>query len=99
MTDFIEAVQAELLRAWERMQPLLARLEAARAAGEDPAAVIDVPYLLARMYAETRLFIDVRLPERLRLCPASARSARRYLWENYGDEAGSFVPGRDHVAL
>ena len=52
-----------------------------------------------RYYAEVRTFVDLKLPERLRLCPADALRARRFLAEIYAEEHGDFEPGRDHPAL
>ena len=52
-----------------------------------------------RYYAEIRTFVDLKLPERLRLCPADALPARRFLVRIYAEEHGDFVPGHDHPAL
>ena len=52
-----------------------------------------------RYYAEVRTFVDLKLPERLRLCPSDALRARRFLAEIYTEEHGNFEPGRDHPAL
>ena len=52
-----------------------------------------------RYYAEIRTFVDLKLPERLRLCPAGALPARRFLVRIYAEEHGDFEPGRDHPAL
>ncbi|MGE4649338.1 MAG: iron-containing redox enzyme family protein, partial [Myxococcota bacterium] len=52
-----------------------------------------------RYYAEVRTFVDLKLPERLRLCPSDALRARRFLAEIYAEEHGNFEPGRDHPAL
>jgi len=52
-----------------------------------------------RYYAEVRTFVDLKLPERMRLCPPDALRARHFLAQIYVEEHGEFVPGRDHPAL
>ncbi len=52
-----------------------------------------------RHYAEVRTFIELKLPERLRLCPPHAYSAKRFFWEIYREEHGDFVDGRNHAEL
>jgi Iron-containing redox enzyme len=52
-----------------------------------------------RHYAEVRTFIELKLPERLRLCPTRAYSAKRFFWEIYREEQGDFLAGRDHAEL
>lgn len=52
-----------------------------------------------RYYAEIRTFVDLKLPERMRLCPGSALRARAFLARIYAEEHGDFEPGRDHPAL
>ena len=52
-----------------------------------------------RYFAEVRTFVDLKLPERMRLCPGSALGARRFLARIYAEEHGDFEPGRDHPAL
>ena len=100
MSEFVTAVRAAIARAFGEMRPFLDAMEhAMRERGHDQPLPESVRYLLARFYAETRIFIDLKLPERLRLCPAGALSARRYLWENYRDECGDFIAGADHLSL
>jgi pyrroloquinoline quinone (PQQ) biosynthesis protein C len=50
-------------------------------------------------YGEIRSFIDFKLPERLRICPHDAASAKRYFWYLYREEQGNFEPGRNHAEL
>jgi pyrroloquinoline quinone (PQQ) biosynthesis protein C len=52
-----------------------------------------------RLYAEARVAIQVKLPERLRICPIHAEAARRFWCEQLADESGSFEPGHDHASL
>jgi len=52
-----------------------------------------------RYYAEVRTFVDLKLPERMRLCPPDAIHARQFLARIYVEEHGEFVPGQDHPAL
>lgn len=52
-----------------------------------------------RYYAEVKTFIDLKLPERMRLCPSDALFARRFLCRIYADEHGDFEEGRDHPSL
>jgi pyrroloquinoline quinone (PQQ) biosynthesis protein C len=53
----------------------------------------------ARYYAELRTFIDVKLPERLRLCPYGATRAKEFFARAYVEEQGHFRPGEDHASL
>jgi len=52
-----------------------------------------------RHYAEIRTFIDFKLPERLRICPHDAYSAKKFFWDIYCEEQGNFVPGKNHAEL
>lgn len=53
----------------------------------------------ARYYAELRTFIDLKLPERLRLCPYEAADAKAFFARAYVEEQGHFRPGEDHASL
>lgn len=53
----------------------------------------------ARYYAELRSFIDLKLPERMRLCPYGASRAKEFFARAYVEEQGSFRPGEDHASL
>lgn len=53
----------------------------------------------ARYYAELRCFLDVKLPERMRLCPYDAHDAKALFAEAYAEEQGRFRPGEDHASL
>jgi hypothetical protein len=55
--------------------------------------------LAARYYAELRTFLDVKLPERLRLCPYEARDAKAFFARAYVEEQGHFRRGEDHASL
>lgn len=50
-------------------------------------------------YAEIRSFLDFKIPERMRICPHDAASAKKYFWYLYQEEQGNFVPGRNHAEL
>jgi len=52
-----------------------------------------------RHYAEIRTFLDVKIPERMRLCPSHAHAAKQYFWYLYREEHGFFKPGEDHADL
>ena len=52
-----------------------------------------------RHHAEIRTFIDFKLPERLRLCPAEAITAKKYFSDLYIEEQGHFVPGQNHADI
>lgn len=53
----------------------------------------------ARYYAELRTFIDVKLPERLRLCPHDAVRAKEFFARAYAEEQGQFRAGEDHASV
>lgn len=50
-------------------------------------------------YGEIRSFLDFKIPERMRVCPHDAASAKKYFWYLYQEEQGNFVPGRNHAEL
>jgi pyrroloquinoline quinone (PQQ) biosynthesis protein C len=52
-----------------------------------------------RHYAEVRTFVDLKLPCRLRLCPADATDAKAYFWRLYEAEQGFFEPGSNHAEV
>ncbi|MCB0279432.1 MAG: iron-containing redox enzyme family protein [Calditrichaeota bacterium] len=52
-----------------------------------------------RHYAEIRTFLDIKIPERMRLCPPNAYSAKQYFWYLYREEQGFFKPGENHAEL
>jgi pyrroloquinoline quinone (PQQ) biosynthesis protein C len=53
----------------------------------------------ARQYAEARAAIQVKFPERLRICPIEAGEARRYWCQQLIEESGDFEAGCDHGSL
>jgi pyrroloquinoline quinone (PQQ) biosynthesis protein C len=53
----------------------------------------------ARYYAELRTFIDVKIPERLRLCPHGAARAKAFFARAYAEEQGQFRLGEDHASV
>ncbi len=53
----------------------------------------------ARQYAEAKAALQVKFAERLRICPISAATARRYWCQQLTDESGNFEPGHDHATL
>ncbi len=53
----------------------------------------------ARYYAELRTFIDVKIPERLRLCPHDAVRAKEFFARTYVEEQGRFRAGEDHASV
>lgn len=55
--------------------------------------------IAVRQYAETRVALQVKLPERLRICPISAEVARSYWCQQLADESGGFERGHDHATL
>ncbi|MGD9723616.1 MAG: iron-containing redox enzyme family protein [Pirellulales bacterium] len=55
--------------------------------------------MAARMYAETRTALQIKLPERLRICPIEASALRRYWCHQLDEESGNFEPGQDHASL
>ncbi len=66
---------------------------------ERKASQDELRAIASRYYAEIRTFIDLKLPERMRLCPLSALEARKFFWRIYRDEHGEFETGRDHPSL
>lgn len=52
-----------------------------------------------RLYAEARAALQVKIPERIRLCPLEAGAARRFWWKILAEESGDFEPGQDHASL
>ena len=52
-----------------------------------------------RHHAEIRTFIDFKLPERMRLCPTEAITAKKYFSELYIAEQGNFIPGQNHADM
>jgi pyrroloquinoline quinone (PQQ) biosynthesis protein C len=52
-----------------------------------------------RHYAEVRTFIDLKLPERLRICPHDAYVAKKFFWHIYEEEQGDFVEGQNHAQM
>jgi pyrroloquinoline quinone (PQQ) biosynthesis protein C len=55
--------------------------------------------IAARLYADGKAAIQVKFPERLRICPMEAVEARRYWYQQLAEESGDFEPGQDHGSL
>lgn len=55
--------------------------------------------LVTRYYAEIKTFIDLKLPERMRLCPSNAHHVRKLFNQIYKEEHGDFEEGQDHPTL
>ena len=91
-SSFAEDLRRALARGFARMDVVHA-LAAGRLARETLARYA------ARYYAELRTFIDLKLPERLRLCPYGATEAKRFFARAYVEEQGLFRPGEDHASL
>jgi pyrroloquinoline quinone (PQQ) biosynthesis protein C len=53
----------------------------------------------ARQYAEARAAVQIKFPERLRICPIEAGEARRYWCMQLAEESGDFLLGHDHGSL
>ena len=63
---------------------------------------LEVPVLRAlgmRLYAEARGALQIKLPERIRICPLEAVKIRRLWWHLLEEESGNFEPGKHHAAL
>lgn len=73
--------------------PVLSDLRQGRVPAADPKIV------LRRHYAEVRTALDLKLPSRIRLCPADAFTAKRFFWKLYAEEQGEFVGDANHANL
>ena len=89
---FVAALRRAVARGLAATRPLHALL----------AGRLDRPTLAlwaARYYGELRVFLDVKLPERLRLCPYEAMLAKQLFARAYVEEQGGFRAGEDHATL
>jgi hypothetical protein len=92
MSSFVTAVSEQIERSMRGMTPVWAVLD-----GSMPDATLR--RLAALHHAEIRTFLDLKLPERMRVCPREAVEVRKFFAEEYVEEHGNFVPGRDHGSL
>jgi pyrroloquinoline quinone (PQQ) biosynthesis protein C len=90
--DFAEA----LSRA---VEDGIAGMEAAHAVIRGALTPAALRRFAARYYGELRTFLDVKLPERLRLCGYGAADAKELFAHAYVEEQGHFRPGEDHASL
>ncbi len=51
------------------------------------------------LYAEARASLQVKIPERIRICPLEAVDVRRLWWHLLEEESGHFVTDHDHASL
>ena len=75
------------------------KIEAVNALLAGELSVEQLKKMAKRHYAEIRTFLDVKIPERMRLCPPHAYSAKQYFWYLYREEHGFFKPGENHAEL
>jgi len=96
MTQQTIGLRSDLPALVARYENQLPVIEAIRA-GELP--IERLRQFGARQYAEARAAIQVKFPERLRVCPIEAGQARRYWCQQLIEESGEFEPGCDHGSL
>jgi pyrroloquinoline quinone (PQQ) biosynthesis protein C len=92
MTQFADALSQLMLRCHAEA-PTVQKLLDGTLKREELFRVV------VNQYAEIRTFVDFLLPERMRLCPHDAYSARKYFWYLYQEEQGDFVPGKNHAEI
>jgi pyrroloquinoline quinone (PQQ) biosynthesis protein C len=90
--QFIHAIEAHTKDCYNQMPILDAILNGTLSSS-------DLRKLAARHYAEVRTFIELKLPERIRICPRQAYSAKRFFVNIYCEEQGNFYPGADHAEM
>lgn len=83
----------DLLQAYEGRLPVINAV----VAGSPPPEQLRA--MGARLYAEARSALQVKIPERLRLCPLELGEVRRFWCHILAEESGDFQKGQDHGSL
>ena len=90
--NFMSVIQAHTESCYQKMR-IVKKFESGNISRKE------LQKYLCRHYAEIRTFIDLKLPERFRICPRGAYSAKQYFWTLLKEEQGNFELGQDHAEL
>lgn len=59
----------------------------------------DVRQIASTLYAEAKSALQIKIPERIRICPIELGNVRRFWCRILNEESGGFRFGKDHASL